>query len=124
MARESTQLKLERVRAPRVHITYDIETGGALEKREVPFVIGVMGDYSGSANRESFPNRAFRNIDFDNFNHVMAELGPRVSFRISSSIAGGEMDVDLAFQSIEDFAPESLIARLPILASLKQSQEP
>jgi type VI secretion system protein ImpC len=123
MPRESVQHKLDRVRPPRVRITYDLETGGAIEQREVPFVIGAMGNYSGLRERPLFQTRTFRTIDFDNFNEVMAELNPRAAFKIPSSDAGGEIDVDLVFHTIEDFEPERLINRIPILDSLKKSLE-
>lgn len=124
MPRESIQRKLERVRPPRVHITYSVEAAGAIERREVPFVIGVMGNYSGSGDRPPFQTRTFRAIGFDNFNEIMAELSPRVSFKISSSAMPGEIDIDLTFQAIEHFEPESLMDRVPLLNSLKKSSEP
>ncbi len=117
------QYKLERVRPPRVHITYDLETGGAIEIRELPFTIGVMGDYSGAAMRPPFKDRTFQKIDFDNFDAVMAELKPRASFKVTSA-AGVETDIDLTFRSIGDFEPENVIARLPELDALRKSGEP
>src|ERR1041385_2660526 len=101
MAKESVQRKLDRVRPPRVHITYNVETGGGVETRELPFVIGVMGDYSGLAERPNFSARRFRQIDFDSFDSVLAELNPRVRFQIRTSLTGGELVVDLNFHSLE-----------------------
>ena len=126
MARASIQRKLDRVRPPRVQITYDFEAGAAVERREVPFVIGVMGNLSGFGDSPRPPLRArtFKTIDFDNFNQVMEALNPRAVFKISSSAAPGQIDIDLTFRSIEDFEPESLIHRVPLLASLRNSQEP
>lgn len=121
--RESLQHKLDRVRPPRVQITYDLETGGAIERREVPFVIGVMGNYSGSGVRPPFQARTFRTVDFDNFNAVMAEIGPRASFKIPDSAASGEIDIDLTFHTLEDFEPEGLIQSVPALHSLQESAE-
>src|SRR5215471_15598472 len=112
VSRESVQRKLDRVRPPRVQITYDVEGAGAIEARELPFVIGVMGDYSGAAEHPSFAERAFRQIDFDTFDHVLAELKPRACFKIPSSLTGGEMTVDLTFRSLADFEPEHIIEKL------------
>jgi type VI secretion system protein ImpC len=123
MPRESTQHKLDRVRPPRVRIAYDVETGGAIEIRELPFTIGVMGDYSGAVMRPAFKERTFQTIHFDNFDAVMAELKPRVSFKISSA-AGADVEIDLTFRRIEDFEPENLITRLPVLDALRKSGEP
>jgi type VI secretion system protein ImpC len=123
MAKQSSQHKLDRVRAPRVHIMYCTEVGAATDRREIPFVIGVLGDFSG-LHRQPFRNRKFLSIDFDNFNAVMEGLCPRVHFKIPSSFGGGEMEVDLTFRAIEDFEPDSLINRLDPLARLRISQTP
>jgi type VI secretion system protein ImpC len=123
MARDSTQRKIDRVRPPRVQIAYEFESGGAIEIRELPFTIGVMGDYSGAVVRPPFKERTFLNIDFDNFDAVMAALKPRASFKVASA-AGVDADIDLTFRSIDDFEPENLIARLPALDALRKSGEP
>jgi type VI secretion system protein ImpC len=123
MARESTQHKLDRVRPPRVQIAYDLEVGGAIESREVPFTIGVMGDYSGAVDRPPFKDRTFRKVDFDSFDGVMAELKPRAAFKVTSA-AGVEADIDLTFGSIDDFEPEKVISRIPALDALRESEEP
>src|ERR1700687_875697 len=110
MPRESMQRKLERIRPPRVYITYDSEAGEAIEKRELPFVIGVLGSFSGSnEHRPRFPDCEFRRIDFDTFDGVMAEIGPRARFTIPGSLAGEEFEIDLTFSSLQDFEPENLI---------------
>jgi len=124
MARESTRHKLDRVRSPRVLISYEVKLGDAIEDREVPFVIGVMGDYSGAAERPPFRERKFRRVDFDRFNDVLAELSPRTCFKISSSLTGGELDVDLTFRAIEDFQPENVIDQLALLDPLRRSNSP
>src|ERR1700730_17062404 len=123
MARESTQHKLDRVRPPRVQIAYDVEVGGGIEIRELPFTIGVMGDYSGAVVRPAFKERTFQKIHFDNFGTVMEELKPRASFKVSSA-AGADIEIDLTFRSIDDFEPESVITRLPALDALRKSGEP
>jgi type VI secretion system ImpB/VipA family protein len=117
------QRKLERVRPARVHITYDAEVGDHIEVQEVPFVIGVLGDFSGSAQQQPLHDRKVRPIDFDSFNNVLAELSPRAHFKIST-LNGGELDVDLTFRAIEDFEPDSVIHRLEPLAHLRNSQAP
>jgi type VI secretion system protein ImpC len=126
MARESVQRKLDRVRPPRVHITYDVETGGAIEAREVAFVIGVMGDYSGAAERPTkfAQGRGFQQVDFDSFDQLLAELNPRASFKIPSSLTEGEMTVDLVFRSLADFEPEHVIEQLAPLDPLRKSGSP
>jgi type VI secretion system protein ImpC len=122
MARESVQHKLGRVRPPRVQIAYDFETGGAIEIRELPFTIAVMGDFSGAVERPAFKDRILHKIDFDNFDAVMAELKPRAAFKIASA-TGPDLDIDLTFRSIEDFEPESVISRTPALDALRKSAE-
>ena len=126
MARESVQHKLDRVRAPRVHLTYDVEAAGAVEARELAFVIGVMGDYSGVTEhpRPRFAERVFRQIDFDNFDSVLAELKPRISFRLPSSLIGGELVVDMTFRSLADFEPEHVMEQLAPLDSLRRLHSP
>jgi len=124
MARESVQHKLDRVRAPRVQITYDLEAAGATEARELAFVIGVIGNYSGTAERPRFADRIFHTISFDNFDQVLAELQPRVCFKIPSSLTGDEMTVDITFRAFADFDPERIIEQLPLLHSLRQSDSP
>ena len=124
MFRESSQKKLDRIRPPRVHILYEVETSDTIEAREVAFVIGVMGDYSGAAERPRFSKRSFRQIDFDSFDQVMAELQPRARFQIPSSLAGGEMTVELNFRALADFEPESVIGQIAALDGLRKSGSP
>src|SRR5712672_4247589 len=104
---ESIHQKLKRVRKPRVHITYDVETEGAEVLRELPFVVGVMGDFSGDPTTPLKPlaDRKFTQIDRDNFNDVMANMAPGLKLRVDNKLSeeGGEMAVDLKFNSIEDF---------------------
>jgi type VI secretion system protein ImpC len=123
MARESVQRKLDRVRPPRVQISYDAEVGDGTETREIPFVIGVLSDLTG-LEPQRLRDRKFIDIDLDSFNNVLAEMRPSAHFKISSSLSGGEMDVKLTFRSIEDFEPDSLISQLEPLANLRDSFTP
>src|ERR1700752_307574 len=101
--------KLNRVRKPRVHITYDVETEGAQIERELPFVVGVMGDFSGDPTSPLRPlaDRKFIQIDRDNFNDVMAGMTPGLKLKVDNKLSadGGQMNVDLKFNSLEDFEP-------------------
>src|SRR5690606_7577707 len=109
--KDSVQKKLQKVRPPRVQSTYDVEKGDAIEQKEIPFVVGVLGDLSGQPE-EPLPrlkDRKFVNIDLDNFDDVMEGVAPRASFRVPNKISdqGGEFAVDLKFNSMDDFRPES-----------------
>jgi type VI secretion system protein ImpB len=115
--------KLGRVRKPRVHITYDVETSGEQQLRELPFVVGVLGDYSGdnSAARKPLKDRRFINIDRDNFNETMARITPALNFRVDDMIsvnAGKQFDINLQFHSLEDFEPENLVRQIAPLNAL------
>lgn len=114
MARESTQHKIDRVRTPRVHITYDVETGGALEKKEIPFIVGVLGDLSGKP-ATALPRLAERKwtaIDRDNLDQVMAAQKPRVDTEVANKISRekdpGKLRLDLEFKCLADFEPENI----------------
>src|SRR3982751_638722 len=103
--KESLQHKIERVRPPRVNITYDVEVGGAIELKELPFVVGVLGDFVGKPE-EALPalkNRKFVEIDPDNFNQVLAGMKPRVAFNVDNKLQndGSQVGVDLTFSNIE-----------------------
>src|SRR5258708_8058217 len=89
MARESTQHKLDRVRSPRVHITYDVEVGGAIELKELPFVVGVLGDYTGQPEEPlaKLKDRKFVEIDIDNFDAVLEGMKPHLSFTVKDKIS-------------------------------------
>ena len=116
--------RLERVRKPRVHITYKVETGGAEVVRELPFVVGVMGDYMGDPNPDKpakpLTDRSFVTIDKDNFDHVMQSLSPSLKLRVDNTLAddGTEMAVDLTFNALEDFDPAQVVKRVPQLKKL------
>lgn len=118
--------KLKRVRKPRVHITYDVETGGAQVERELPFVVGVLGDFSGNPEQplKSLKDRKFVQIDRDNFNEVMAKTAPELNFKVENTIAGdgSEMAVKLKFQSMDDFAPAKVAEQIEPLKRLMETR--
>lgn len=119
---ESTQSKLGRIRPPRVHITYDVETGGAMEKRELPFVVGVMADLSCMPERPlpKLSERRFVEIDRDNFNDVMASIAPRVVATVDNVIIGdgSQLAVSLNFSSVADLDPVSIVRQIAPLRRL------
>jgi type VI secretion system protein ImpB len=119
---ESQQQKLSRVRRPRVHITYDVETNGAMQKVELPFVVGVMADLSGQP-KEPLPalkERKFVNIDRDNFNDVLAKSAPRLGLRVANKLTGGDtnLSVELNFKHIDDFEPDRVAGQVAPLKEL------
>jgi type VI secretion system protein ImpB len=123
---ESMQHKLDRVRKPRVHITYDVETEGAMEKRELPFVVGVLGDFSGNPTQALKPlqDRKFIQIDRDNFNEVMAAMTPGANLRVENTLAGdgSEMAVNLRFNSMDDFEPARVVEQVEPLRKLLETR--
>lgn len=118
--------KLERVRKPRVHITYDVETGGAAVKKELPFVVGVLGDFSGNPTTPLKPlkDRKFTQIDRDNFNDVMSKVAPELNMKVKNTLAGdgSEMAVSLKFNSMEDFEPGRVIQQVEPLRKLLETR--
>src|ERR1700759_2184592 len=116
MGSESINEKLKRVRAPRVHITYDVETEGAAVVKELPFVVGVIGDFSGQPTEPLKPlkDRKFTQIDRDNFNDVMARMTPGVNLKVENTLAGdgSEMAVQLKFGSMDDFDPAKIAGQI------------
>jgi type VI secretion system protein ImpB len=118
--------KLNRVRKPRVHITYEVETDGAQIVRELPFVVGVMGDFSGDPTQPLRPmvDRKFTQIDRDNFNDVMARMAPGLNIKVDNKLAddGSEMAVNLKFNSIDDFDPARIVDQVPALKSLLETR--
>ncbi len=118
--------KLNRVRKPRVHITYEVETEGAQIERELPFVVGVLGDFSGdpTAPLKPMADRKFTQIDRDNFNDVMASMTPGLKLKVDNTLAGdgSQMAVDLKFNKIEDFEPGRVAAQVPALAALMETR--
>jgi type VI secretion system protein ImpB len=120
--KESVQKKLGRVRPPRVHITYDVETGGAIEKREIPFVVGVLADLSGQPSKPlpRLKDRKFTEIDRDNFDQVMAKQEPRLAFKVDNKLTeeGGKMGVELKFSKLGDFQPDAVARQVEPLNKL------
>ena len=124
MARESTQQQLGRVRPPRVHITYDVETGGAIEMKELPFVMGVLGDFTGQPS-EPLPKlkeRKFVEVTPDNFDEVLASMKPHLSFAVENKLSeepdAGKIGVDIHFKSLDDFAPDAVAKQIPAVKQL------
>jgi type VI secretion system protein ImpB len=119
---ESTQKKLSRVRAPRVHISYDVEVGGAIEVREIPFVMGVLGDFTGNPREplEKLKDRKFVEISGDNFDKVLASMKPHLSYSVENTLAGdgSKIAVDLDFRSMDDFTPERVAQQVGPLRQL------
>jgi type VI secretion system protein ImpB len=123
MAREGTQKKLERVRPPRVNISYDVETGGAIETKELPFLMGVLADLSGKP-AEALPRlkeRKFVEVTPDNFDAVLKSMTPRVQFTVENKLqpeSGGKIGVDITFETLDDFNPEAVARRVGPLKEL------
>ena len=122
MASESMQHKLDRVRRPRVQITYDVATGGAMQKIELPFVVGVMADLSAQTKETLRPlkERKFTNIDRDNFNDVLAKSAPRLAMKVQNRLTGEDtkLAVELNFKSIDDFEPARVAEQVAPLKEL------
>ena len=124
MGKESTQHKLDRVRPPRVQITYDVETGGAIEMKELPFVMGIMADLSGNPEQPlpslKDPKRKFVDIDRDNFDSVMKGMAPRLAYKVDSKLTNDEskIGVELKFSGIDDFGPEQVANQVEPLRKL------
>ncbi len=123
---DSIHDKLKRVRKPRVHITYDVETNGAVQEKELPFVMGVMGDYSGdnSDNKKALKDRKFSQIDRDNFNEVMGNIAPQVDMKVENTLEddGSEMSVNLNFKNMEDFEPQNIVENVDPLKKLMETR--
>jgi type VI secretion system protein ImpB len=124
MARESTQHKLDRVRSPRVHITYDVETGGAIELKELPFVVGVLGDFTGQPT-EPLPKlkeRKFVEVNPDNFDSVLEGMKPHLAFSVENKLSDDpdapNLKINLNFKSMDDFEPENVARQVPPLKQL------
>lgn len=119
---ESLQHKLDRVRRPRVHITYDVETGGAMEDKELPFVVGVMSDLSGQPKEPLRPmkERKFVPIDRDNFDDVLDKMAPRLALHVANRLTGDDnkLAVELNFHGMDDFEPAQVAEQVPALKAL------
>ncbi len=118
--------KLKRVRKPRVHITYDVEDGGATVVKDLPFVVGVMGDFSGDSAiaKKSFKERKFIDLKKDKFDQVMARIEPAVKMKVENTLEGNgkEFEVNLKFRSMEDFEPEKLVEQIEPLRQLMETR--
>ncbi|HEX9983247.1 MAG TPA: type VI secretion system contractile sheath small subunit [Thermoanaerobaculia bacterium] len=124
---ESTQKKLTRIRPPRVQISYDVETGGAIEKKELPLIVGVMADLAGKPEKPLAPIKArkFVEIDRDNFNDVMASISPRLAFPIDNKLQNDDskLQVELRFKKIDDLRPEALVQQVEPLRKLFEARQ-
>jgi type VI secretion system protein ImpB len=122
MPKESLQNKVGRVRPPRVHITYDVEIGDAIEKRDLPFVVGVMADLSGMPDKALPPiaKRKFVAIDRDNVNDVMKQIGPRLAFKVDNCLTEDDtkLNVELRFENMDDFHPAKIARQITPLRRL------
>lgn len=124
MAKESVHKKLERVRPPRVHITYDVEVGDAIENKELPFVMGVLGDFTGQP-AEALPrlrDRRFVEVTPDNFDEVLSSMKPHLAYAVDNKLSdddnAGQLKVDLNFNSLDDFNPENVARQVKPLRDL------
>ncbi len=125
---DSTQDKLKRVRPPRVHITYDVETGDAVEEKEIPFVVGVLSDLSGNPEQPLPPlkERKYVEVDRDNINEVLEGMKPRLSYKVDNKIEGGSessMGVELTFKSLDDFHPEHIAEQVEPIKKLVEARK-
>lgn len=124
---ESVQKKLDRVRKPRVHIKYEVETEGAMVVKELPFVVGVTGDFSGdpTAKLPELRDRKFVQIDRDNFNKIMSTMSPGANMRVANKLQddGSEMAVNLKFNSMDDFEPNRIVNQVEPLKRLKETRD-
>ncbi len=122
--KDSVQKRLQKVRPPRVQLTYDVERGDAIEHKELPFVVGVVGDFVGNPTPENAPprirDRKFVNVDLDNFDDVMEGMAPRAAYRVPNTLTpeGGEFAVDLTFNKLDDFRPEAVVENVAPLKKL------
>lgn len=123
---ESTQHKLSRVRPPRVQISYDVELGDAIQKKELPLVVGIMADLSGKPEKPlpQLKQRKFVEIDRDNFNDVLSASAPRIAFQVESKLAeDSKMNVELKFRDIEDFEPLNIVKQVEPLRKLFEARQ-
>lgn len=125
--KESIQQKLKRIRPPRVQITYDVEIGGAIEMKELPFVVGVLGDFSGQPV-EALPrlkDRKLIEIDRDNFDQVLAAQTPRLALRVDNKLSddGSKMNVEMKFNNMTDFEPDQVVQQVEPLRKLVEARQ-
>jgi type VI secretion system protein ImpB len=126
--KDSVQKRLERVRPPRVQLSYDVEIGDAIENKELPFVMGVMGDFTGQQDPNNplpkLKERKFVNVDLDNFDEVLDGMAPKASYRVKNKLSpeGGEFAVNLQFKSLDDFSPEAVVQQVEPLRKLLEAR--
>lgn len=125
--RQSIQKRLQKVRPPRVQLTYDVELGDAIEKKELPFVVGVVADLAGQSEKElpKLKERNFVSVDRDNIDDVMKGLAPRAAFQVPNKLdesRGGSIGVDLSFNSMDDFSPEAVVSQVEPLRQLLEAR--
>jgi type VI secretion system protein ImpB len=126
--KDSVQKRLDKVRPPRVQLTYDVEIGDSVEKKEIPFVTGVLGDFTGKQDPDKpldkLKDRKFVSVDLDNFDDVMKGMAPKASYRVKNKLGadGGEFAVNLAFNKIDDFRPESVVQQVEPLKKLLEAR--
>lgn len=124
--KESVQKRLQKIRPPRVQLTYDVEIGDAIEAKELPFVVGVLGDFAAQSKEPQgkVRDRKFVNIDMDNFDDVMDGMAPRTAYRVKNRLSpeGGEIGVDIEFRKFEDFRPESVVQQVEPLRKLQEAR--
>jgi len=124
MARQSAQHKLDRVRPPRVQITYDVEIGGAIELKELPFVVGVLGDFTGQPDQPlpRLKDRKFVEVNPDNFDTVLEGMKPHLQLNVENKLSddpsGPQLKVDLKFKKMEDFEPGNVAKQVKPLKEL------
>lgn len=129
MARQSTQHKLDRVRSPRVQITYDVEVGDAIEVKELPFVMGVMGDFSGQPTEPlaRLKDRKFVEVNPDNFDAVLSNMKPHLAYSVENKLSedsnAGNLKVNLDFKSMDDFSPENVARQVGPLRELLELRD-
>src|SRR5664279_3661559 len=129
MAKQSTQHKLDRVRPPRVQITYDVEVGGAIEMKELPFVMGVLGDFTGQPVEPlaRVKDRKFVEVNPDNFDSVLANMKPHLAFSVENKLSedpdAPKLKVDLNFKSMDDFSPENVARQVGPLRELLELRD-
>jgi type VI secretion system protein ImpB len=123
---DSVHDKLKRVRKPRVHITYDVETGDAQETKELPFVMGVLGDFSGDSAiaKKGLKDRKFIDLKKDKFDQVMSRIEPAVKMKVENTLEknGKEFEVNLKFRSMDDFEPEAIVEQVEPLRKLMETR--
>jgi len=124
--KESVQKRLQKVRPPRVQMTYDVEIGDAIENKELPFVMGVVGDFGGQSQVEQkrLKERKFVGVDRDNFDEVMKGIEPRAAFQVVDELGegNGRFGVDLTFKSMDDFRPEAVVQQVEPLKKLLEAR--